>query len=618
MSDTRTGAPEDLHIRSRGLLLGAAVGDALGWPQELRSGIVGGARARNAKAQAEFREWERNSGTQFARYRETVRRGEYSDDSQLLLAVARACQRGASWLQHLTAVELPAWIAYQRGGGRAVLAAARSWLKGSPPWRADGAARRDAASYFNAGANGVAMRIAPHVLVSAQEGTSDGLVARVVSDGITTHGHPRALVGAAAHALMLRSALLRSGTLGYGDLLEQLADEPSWRTFNVEDAVPSDWIRAFEDHAHDSALALWKQTADEFQALLDVARRALQRGALADDDATLGELGCFDSKVSGAGTVTAAAAAYVAARSAARPMTGLLKSAFLRNADTDTLASMVGSILGALHGGDWLADLGRSVQDHDYIEGFGGVDGPSVEEHVPQPNLFSNAERSPAREEPPPVTNKEMNRFAQELERASENERGDFVDGRSYVVVERLLLDSRTAATVLRWRLRLDDGQTIIVDRTHRGPRASTRSTATPSSEAQRTSRGGPSTVQGVTLFVDDLPMMANFYRNVVGVAARGTGAGSVELASFLRLRRRDSQSRPRSRVVLEINVPSLDVLRQRLAERTLQEGPGRIEVQDPEGNLIVLSEADPPRGGANELGVRPSDAGRAPFEDGA
>lgn len=70
-------------------------------------------------------------------------------------------------------------------------------------------------------------------------------------------------------------------------------------------------------------------------------------------------------------------------------MTGFLKSAFLRSGDTDTLASMVGSILGALHGGDWLGDLGRRVQDRDYIEGSGSVHGPFETSQAAQPDLFS-------------------------------------------------------------------------------------------------------------------------------------------------------------------------------------------------------------------------------------
>ena len=92
-----THLPANYAERARGAIVSAAVGDALGWPQETRSNIVGGQKARNVPAKASFRSWDRNSGTQYARYQETVEAGEYSDDTQLLLAVARSCLAGEAW-----------------------------------------------------------------------------------------------------------------------------------------------------------------------------------------------------------------------------------------------------------------------------------------------------------------------------------------------------------------------------------------------------------------------------------------------------------------------------------------------------------------------------------------
>lgn len=53
-------------------MLGAAAGDALGWPQEQRSGIVGGQRSRQVEPKFEFRSWTRWAGTQFSRYEDPV------------------------------------------------------------------------------------------------------------------------------------------------------------------------------------------------------------------------------------------------------------------------------------------------------------------------------------------------------------------------------------------------------------------------------------------------------------------------------------------------------------------------------------------------------------------
>jgi ADP-ribosylglycohydrolase len=62
------------------------------------------------------------------------------------------------------------------------------WLKGREPW-----ASRDsegAARYFQAGGNGVAMRILPHALKHAKDDDFQGAARNIVLNGIATHGHP--------------------------------------------------------------------------------------------------------------------------------------------------------------------------------------------------------------------------------------------------------------------------------------------------------------------------------------------------------------------------------------------------------------------------------------------
>jgi ADP-ribosylglycohydrolase len=348
-----TGTADIMNRTARGIFLGAAVGDALGWPQEARGGIVGGQKERDRAApQPEFQSWTRHAGHYSNRYRDPVRAGEYSDDTQLLLATARSCLAGERWYERLTEVELPTWPLYQRGGGGAVLTAAASWAEGRPPWRHDGSARVQAVErrYRNAGANGVAMRIAPHVLWADDP---DDLIRRIVRDGIATHGHPRALVGALVYAFALRHAASSRGTHGFGDSVDAAA-AGLIDTDRVLAAMPSDW-----GTAHDVELfaLTWRDTNKETSQLLAVVADSLQRGAMSNPEATLERLGCTDPKINGAGTVCAAAAVYLASRYAARPQGGLLSAAFLRKADTDTLASLTAAVLGALHDTDWLGDL---------------------------------------------------------------------------------------------------------------------------------------------------------------------------------------------------------------------------------------------------------------------
>lgn len=456
--------PASLAQRTRGIVVCAAVGDALGWPQEIRSSIVGGNTARDVAPEPTFRAWDRNSGNRFSRYTERVNAGDYSDDAQLLMSVARSCLSGSEWLKHLTEVELPAWSVYQRGGGRAVISAARAWASGTPPWRLDtqsSAGLTGLRAYFNAGANGVAMRIAPHVIVTADQDPIR-LMSRVVMDGIATHGHPRALLGALIHAMALRHALLREGTLGYGDLIAVLLDDESWQQTDwLEDALPGSWQLAFRATSKRSAAAVWAVTVGETRELLDVAHRSLGRGALANDEETLDELGCFDKTRNGAGTITAVAAAYLAARTATRPLSGLLRAAFLPKADTDTLASMTASLLGALHGSDWTGRLSQDVQDARYLHEL--ADQLSV---IPfrTPTAPLNAAGERARpDKPRPIQAADIRQFRNLLSHKGDSPR-QFLDGRAIERCDREELKSNASVSVHRVRLRLQDGQSLVID----------------------------------------------------------------------------------------------------------------------------------------------------------
>ena len=237
-------------------------------------------------------------------------------------------------------VELPRWTIYERGGGGATKRAAQAWLAGSPPWqsRKTDVVRR----YFDAGGNGVAMRVLPHALFLAEQDDPAVLVHDVVRDGAATHGHPRALVGATACGYAAWSLVRRNRTLEFGELLDLLIDEHGgWGAFPDMERGAGAWFAAANRVFDQPYERLWERTVGEMRQLLEQARNGIRAGALADDRAVLDDLGCF-GRSKGAGTVTAAAAAYLAARHAAQPAQGVLRAAFERGADTDTLAAMTG------------------------------------------------------------------------------------------------------------------------------------------------------------------------------------------------------------------------------------------------------------------------------------
>jgi ADP-ribosylglycohydrolase len=595
-----TRISEATNRTAQGIFLGAAVGDALGWPQEIRGGLIGGQKARDrATPRPEFRGWTRHAGHYSNRYPDPVRPGEYSDDTQLLLATARSCLAGKRWWQRLTEVELPVWPLYQRGGGGAVLTAAASWADGRPPWRSDGAARAQAVErrYRGAGANGVAMRIAPHVLWADD---SDDLIRRVVCDGITTHGHPRALVGALIYAFALFHAASSRSTHGFGDSVEA-ATVGLIDVDRVLLALPSDWGTA---HDLEVFTATWQQTNKEAAQLLALTADSLHRGAMSNPEATLERLGCADPKINGAGTVCAAAAIYLASRFAARPQDGLLSAAFLRKADTDTLASLTAAILGALHDTDWLGHLAVGVQDSDYIAGL--------------------AERSAAHvtdSQPWPTRRPRMLRRTLADALLHHETHGEFPDGRQYRLDEVTALhDGR----VLRARLRLDDGQTVFVDLRadpmagsrresndhHEKPSRQPRSASGQSSNgpdlattgddgATPTSTTAPTATTQlaeadarVVLATRSLARSASFYARLTGreIPVR---AGAAEITPGLLL-----HQLPADRVIddlsatVHITVDSLSAATRRLGlDTATTDVHTTIEVRDPDGRIVRISQ---------------------------
>ena len=221
------------------------------------------------------------------------------------------------------------------------------------------------------------MRIAPHVLWADNP---DDLIRRVVRDGITTHGHPRALVGALVYAFALFHAASSRGTYGFGDSVEAA-------TAGLIDVDPSPGSTLRAGNAHDLEVfaATWQETNKEVSQLLALITDSLHRGAMSNPEATLQRLGCADPKINGAGTVSAAAALYLASRFAARPLDGLLTAAFLRKADTDTLASLTAALLGALHDRHWLGNLAVGVQDADDITGLAERTAAHVTDPPPRP-----------------------------------------------------------------------------------------------------------------------------------------------------------------------------------------------------------------------------------------
>ncbi|MFF7729260.1 ADP-ribosylglycohydrolase family protein [Streptomyces sp. NPDC008001] len=431
--------------RARGMLVGAAVGDAMGWPYERRD------RTRSlpplSQVAGRFFPWQRLAGSRFRPLPEDVGAGEYSDDTQLLIAVARARLTGGdAWLPWLQHVELPFLLDYERGAGASIKRACRAWSKQGAAWgkRAD-----DQERYFNTGANGAAMRIAPHV-IAHHRGCFDALAADVIRDAVTTHGHPRALLGALVHAYALWISLRQPAPLAYGWLIEATLDgsgnwrEPVWRILDQP------WLDAAARAFPEGYDRVWEETAREMEDLLNSAHDTLGDGALSAPSVFLDSHGLTRTKTRGSGTLCAAAAIYLAARSAAAPERGITIPARQEGADTDTLASMTGSLLGAGLGHDWLGFYGRTVQDRHLLVALADDLLFSVTQREPLPSR-DEAER--ARRD-----------FREALDVAGKGDSVLLPDRRRSRIVARSTITSG-AWSAERSQLLTEDGQNIFIVR---------------------------------------------------------------------------------------------------------------------------------------------------------
>ncbi|MGY1873930.1 ADP-ribosylglycohydrolase family protein [Nocardia gipuzkoensis] len=566
--------PDRIHDRARGILLGAACGDALGWPQEQRGGLIGGQKARDGRlAEPHFREWTRTAGHYRSRYHDPVRAGDYSDDTQLLLATARACLRGPDWWEHLVEIELPTWLLYQRGAGGAVLRAASSWADGSPPWRAN-SNRKTAANgrtYREAGANGVAMRIAPHAICASDP---TDLVSRVFHDGIATHGHPRALVGGLAYAQALAYAARSKSPLGYGELLSIVANgfiSPQ----QAVDLLPDDWGTSAEIEEFS---VKWAATNNEMLELLQVIDRSLRRGSLSRPEETLVELGCCNKSINGAGTVSAAGALYLASRFAARPLSGLLTAAFLRKADTDTLASMTAGLFGAVHGDEWLGDMATTVQDSAYLTRIATA--LTTDQKLP-PVQRAGDGRSLNRE------------LLERLTLSATTASGELPDKRQYRITQRDPLDGGRQRVVLD----LSDGQTLIID-THATSRQlmlDTSKSTTSQLAAYPSGESGDNQnkLVGITFLTSNLERCVDFYTTLLDQKI-SIHDGTAEIVAGLSITWSPT-ARPRTNdSTILLTVPSSDTVLSRVAQMADRQPDGSFRAMDPDGRRIVVTTYHP------------------------
>ncbi len=585
------------RAKAEGAFIALAAGDALGWPQELAARRR---RKQRPQATSTFHDWERRSGGRYYAHKEVIRAGEYSDDTQLTLAVARCrIHAGLAWWVHFTRNELPLWTIYERGGGGATKRAAETWLRGTAPWKqSDSAAVR---RYFDAGGNGVTMRVIPHAVYCAADGDPTRLLHDVVMDGAATHGHPRALVGAAAYAYAAWWLLRAQETVGFGELISVLLDNTStWGVFPAA-STKNGWLDAASKAVGDYEM-LWREVIEEMRMLLVSVSSGLSAGALSDDDEVLETLGAF-GKAKGAGTVSTAAAIYLTARYAAQPANGVLRAAFAAGADTDTIAAMAGGLLGALAGSDWIPQAWFGVQDCQYLR--------QIANKVVAGSISDCAEPVHQRQ----VTAKELDVLIGRLLVGSKDD-FDFGGARRARIIDFCTPASASRTTLVRsWHLEASDGQTLYVTKLGKRPKEDlARIADNGTAEGQRSAareadRRPEARAAGVKLSVGNLASSAAFYEGVLGLTIAMKNMKFVSFGALSLVDGRYAVDLSGGAVALdargtrnrvEIRVTDLGAVHERLVRHNVRIvqpvtvmpwGERCLHCLDPDGNVVEVVE---------------------------
>ena len=344
--------------------LWAAYGDAVGFPTEL----ITEAQFRRRTGQEAMRgtiAWRRRVGGMFGPDVEFPI-GAYSDDTQLRLSTSRSI-RGDGYfdVESFAKIELPVWLNYALGAGRGSKYAAANLALRESTW-SQNFYKNPQSAYWQGGGNGAAMRIQPHVW-AARNLSDPRFISNVVRDTVCTHGHPRAIAGAAIHALLLAYAL-DSGTIPAPAQWSQFAEacDIAFASLTEDDELSFVWVPNWERLTGQSLAQAFAEVKLEW---IESAKHAAKLCTSSKADyktyhSVLDALAGYDPAERGSGLKTPLFALLVAwLTKDMPPEQGILLAANTFGSDTDTIGTMAGAILGAVVD----TEPQEQIQDEDYI-----------------------------------------------------------------------------------------------------------------------------------------------------------------------------------------------------------------------------------------------------------
>ena len=380
--------PNELETRVVGSALWAAAGDALGFITELTDAQGLKWRVGSSFVTTTTR-WRRSVGGKFGAVVDFPA-GAYSDDTQLRLATSRAIRSDGHFdVEAFAKVELPLWLCYALGGGRSTKAAAGALGHPDVNWYSNFFETK-AAKYTDAGGNGAAMRVQPHIWASKAFAPTD-YVPNIIRNAVCTHGHMRAIFSAVFHGFCLGEAL-RTGEAANPDVwrsaIECASQIPQFVRRDPE--LSAFWLPVWEAKAKSeierSCEAVRRECEDDIEKLATTT----ETEGLERYKNVLERLGCLSAESRGSGTKTALLAAWLAWEYRGMPPLDVLTlAANVLSSDTDTIGTMAGALLGATAKTAPSAEL----MDRDYLtseaERLGRIAGGQKVSNFEYPDLLS-------------------------------------------------------------------------------------------------------------------------------------------------------------------------------------------------------------------------------------
>lgn len=338
-------------------LLLSAVGDSLGWPLEFK-------KYKPKKRIESFIRWKKLVGGKWWGYIDEILPGEYSDDTQLTLSVARSITSNGDFdPDYFAYLELPLWLNYERGGGKSTKSAVRNLLKKRTVWFTNFYKTKEI-NYLNAGANGAAMRNLPIALVNIDN--EERFIRDTFKNSLITHGHPRAMIGSLLIGAAQIYLIKEEPSFKMFDYIEHLLNKAYCFIKNNKTEEISTWLSVIKNKYKINFCEEFRKYTNEAKDFIQKIPDYLPK----KDEEYYSFTKANTLKFKGSGISTTCVAIYLFMKYLSHPKEALINAANFVGSDTDTIASFVGSLIGSYTGTSVdmkLKELISKLQDKEYF-----------------------------------------------------------------------------------------------------------------------------------------------------------------------------------------------------------------------------------------------------------